>query len=433
MYERFTDRARKVMQLANQEAQRFNHEYIGTEHILLGLIQEGGGVAAHVLRKNLGIDLCKARNEIEKIVQAGTAMVAPGKRPQTPRAKKLIEYAIEEARMLDHNYVGTEHLLLGLLRETEGVAAQVMMNMGLKLDRAREEILNLLRPSAQSSERPEQGPTVGMVEAANKLVEELNKIDAARSAKISAAKLAVAADQLSAGQDARIKALERQLVTVRFLLGGMLGAGSGFVFGERFGLAVGLLTGCCVALFGRLVPALVAGGIAGGLIGSGQLGGDVGALAGAVVGATLASCIVEVGRERTSCGLRKGEAPPPAPSTPTVGVLTRDLEKFLQGMFAGPAWLKFREGRKSELTFADACRFWGITENMTADALDTCLERVRIELTGVEVRLGPNGAVLIDGRSVSAEDIGSLLHTHEFLQMRFSRHLKLLRSRGGKA
>jgi len=145
MYERFTDRARKVMQLANQEAQRFNHEYIGTEHILLGLVKEGSGVAANVL-KNLDIDLRKIRIEVEKIVQTGqgTEMVTMGKLPQTPRAKKVIEYSIEEARNLNHNYVGSEHLLLGLLREQEGVAAQVLMNLGLKLEDVREEVLNLL-------------------------------------------------------------------------------------------------------------------------------------------------------------------------------------------------------------------------------------------------------------------------------------------------
>src|SRR6202050_4603827 len=143
MYERFTDRARKVMQLANQEAQRFNHEYIGTEHVLLGLIKEGSGVAANVL-KNLDVDLRKIRLEVEKIVQSGPDMVTMGKLPQTPRAKKVIEYAMEEARNLNHNYVGTEHLLLGLLREQEGVAAQVLMNLGLKLEDVREEVLNLL-------------------------------------------------------------------------------------------------------------------------------------------------------------------------------------------------------------------------------------------------------------------------------------------------
>src|SRR5512140_93769 len=156
MYERFTDRARKVMQLANQEAQRFNHEYIGTEHILLGLVKEGSGVAANVL-KNLDVDLRKIRLEVEKIVQSGPDMVTMGKLPQTPRAKKVIEYSMEEARNLNHNYVGTEHILLGLLREQEGVAAQVLMNLGLKLEEVREEVLNLLghgMEGPEGSERP---------------------------------------------------------------------------------------------------------------------------------------------------------------------------------------------------------------------------------------------------------------------------------------
>ena len=145
MYERFTDRSRKVMQLANQEAQRFRHEYIGTEHILLGLVKEGSGVAANVL-KNLDIDLRKVRLEVEKIVMHGpdADQVVMGRLPHTPRTKKVVEYAIDEARTLNHNYVGTEHLLLGLLREQEGVAAQVLMNLGLKLQDVRQEVLNLL-------------------------------------------------------------------------------------------------------------------------------------------------------------------------------------------------------------------------------------------------------------------------------------------------
>jgi ATP-dependent Clp protease ATP-binding subunit ClpC len=143
MFERFTDRARKVMALANQEAQRFNHEYVGTEHVLLGLVKEGQGVAANVLH-NLQVDLKKIRLEVEKIVKSGPNMVTMGKLPQTPRAKKVIEFAIEEARNLGHNYVGTEHLLLGLLREHDGVAAQVLMNLGLKLDDVRAEVLNIL-------------------------------------------------------------------------------------------------------------------------------------------------------------------------------------------------------------------------------------------------------------------------------------------------
>ena len=116
MFDRFTDRARRVMGLARQEAQRFNHEYIGTEHILLGLIQEGSGVAANVLR-NLDIDLDKIRREVEKIVQSGPSMVTMGQLPFTPRAKKVLELSVEEASNLGHNYIGTEHLLLGLIRE----------------------------------------------------------------------------------------------------------------------------------------------------------------------------------------------------------------------------------------------------------------------------------------------------------------------------
>ncbi len=139
------------MALANQEAQRFNHEYIGTEHVLLGLVKEGSGVGANVL-KNLDVDLRKVRLEVEKLVKSGPDMVTMGKLPQTPRAKKVIEYAIEEARNLNHNYVGTEHLLLGLLREHEGVAAQVLMNLGLKLEEVREEVLNLLGAGVEPEE-----------------------------------------------------------------------------------------------------------------------------------------------------------------------------------------------------------------------------------------------------------------------------------------
>ena len=160
MYERFTDRARKVMQLANQEAQRFNHEYIGTEHILLGLVKEGSGVAANVL-KNLEVDLRKIRLEVEKLVQSGPEMVTMGKLPQTPRAKKVIEYSMEEARNLNHNYVGTEHILLGLLREQEGVAAQVLMNLTLKLEEVREEVLNLLGHGLEGGEGGERGGREG--------------------------------------------------------------------------------------------------------------------------------------------------------------------------------------------------------------------------------------------------------------------------------
>lgn len=165
MYERFTDRARKVMHLANEEAHRFNHEYIGTEHVLLGLIKEGSGVAAHVL-KGMEVDLRIVRLEVEKIVQPGPKVVATGKLPQTPRTRRVVELAVEEARRLGHNYVGTEHLLLGLLREDEGLAAQVLLNLGVKLAVVRDKVLALVSgslttaPPATSQERAELPTTM---------------------------------------------------------------------------------------------------------------------------------------------------------------------------------------------------------------------------------------------------------------------------------
>jgi ATP-dependent Clp protease ATP-binding subunit ClpC len=143
MLEKFTDRARKVMALANQEAQRFNNDVIDTEHILLGLVKEGYGVGATVL-KNFDVDIKRLRREVEKHVKKRPETVTMDKLPYTPLAKKVIEYAIEETRALNHNYVGTEHILLGLLRETEGLAAQVLLNMGLKLEDVRLEVLSLL-------------------------------------------------------------------------------------------------------------------------------------------------------------------------------------------------------------------------------------------------------------------------------------------------
>jgi ATP-dependent Clp protease ATP-binding subunit ClpC len=152
MFDKFTDRARKVMALAREEARRYNHEYIGTEHILLGLVKEGSGVAATVLQ-NLDIELKKIRMEVEKIVQTGPDLVSVGQLPFTPKVKKVLEYAMEEAKNLGHNYIGTEHLLLGLLREHEGVAAQVLLNLGVRLEDVREEVINLL--GAESSQQGE--------------------------------------------------------------------------------------------------------------------------------------------------------------------------------------------------------------------------------------------------------------------------------------
>jgi ATP-dependent Clp protease ATP-binding subunit ClpA len=154
VYERFTDRARKVMQLANQEAQRFNHEYVGTEHLLLGLVKEGSGVAANIL-KHLGIDLPRVHVEVENIIQSGPDRPRTGRLPNTPRAKQVIENSISEASDLHHNYVGTEHLLLGLLSDWESVAAQVLINLGLNLTDVRAEVLNLLgHPSPAAGSQP---------------------------------------------------------------------------------------------------------------------------------------------------------------------------------------------------------------------------------------------------------------------------------------
>jgi ATP-dependent Clp protease ATP-binding subunit ClpC len=171
MFDRFTDRARKVMGLARQEAQRFNHDYIGTEHVLLGLVQEGSGVAASVL-KNLDIDLRKIRAEVEKLVSNGTTMVSMGQLPFTPRAKKVLELSLEEASNLGHTYIGTEHLLLGLIRENEGIAAQVLRNLKVKLEDVRDEVLELLGadPSDPDTgdESSEIGPSSGSSSPAGK-------------------------------------------------------------------------------------------------------------------------------------------------------------------------------------------------------------------------------------------------------------------------
>ena len=163
MFNKFTERARKVILLAKQEAKRFNHDYIGTEHVLLGLLREGEGVAAAVLQ-SLGMNLNNIRLEVEKLVQVGPATVVSGDLPFTPKAKKVMELAMEEARTLGHNYIGTEHLLLGLIREGEGVASQVFMNMGLDLEKVREEVIKLLgstTPGVQfgSSNPAPSGPT----------------------------------------------------------------------------------------------------------------------------------------------------------------------------------------------------------------------------------------------------------------------------------
>src|SRR5690242_6675579 len=142
VFERFTDRARRVVVLAQEEARMLNHNYIGTEHILLGLIHEGEGVAAKAL-ESLGISLDAVRQQVEEII--GQGQQAPsGHIPFTPRAKKVLELSLREALQLGHNYIGTEHILLGLIREGDGVAAQVLVKLGADLNRVRQQVIQLL-------------------------------------------------------------------------------------------------------------------------------------------------------------------------------------------------------------------------------------------------------------------------------------------------
>lgn len=148
-FDKFTERARKVLTLAQEEAQRFNHNYIGTEHLLLGLVREGDGVAAKVLA-NLGVELSKVRSAVEFIIGRGDRMVL-GEIGLTPRAKKVIELAVDEARRLSHHYIGTEHLLLGLVREGEGIAAGVLDSLGVNLERVRSETIRVLSQSLPQS------------------------------------------------------------------------------------------------------------------------------------------------------------------------------------------------------------------------------------------------------------------------------------------
>lgn len=266
-YERFTDRARKAMQLANQEAQRFNHEYIGTEHILLGLVKEGSGVAAIVL-KNAGLDLPKLRRGVEKIVQYGPEMVTMGRLPQTPRAKQAIAYAVEQAKDLNHNYVDTEHLLLGLLREQEGVAAEVLINLGLKLEDVQFEVFYFLSHAA--------------------------KKDSENASSLR--------DAHPHTLDERLRSLEQQLWNVRIVLGALVGAIAGVLLLAGFGAVMGLLLGGLVAALGWRTLGILAGGSTGVLLGCTHLPNEGGGLAGILLGALVGFLITEMGGATGSRG-----------------------------------------------------------------------------------------------------------------------------------
>src|SRR5205807_1382998 len=166
LFERFTDRARRVVVLAQEEARLLNHNYIGTEHILLGLIHEGEGVAAKALEQ-LGISLEAVRTQVEEIIGQGGSSPS-GHIPFTPRAKKVLELSLREALQLGHNYIGTEHILLGLIREGEGVAAQVLVKLGADLSRVRQQVIQLLsgysgKEATSGAPSAESAPTGSLV------------------------------------------------------------------------------------------------------------------------------------------------------------------------------------------------------------------------------------------------------------------------------
>ncbi len=181
MHDKFTERVRKVIYLAREEAARLQHDYIGTEHLLLGVIREGEGIAATVLN-NLGLDLDRIRQEVENMVSASGGTMTIGEIPFTPRAKRVLELAVEEARSLGHNYVGTEHLLLGLIREGEGVAAKVLLELGVDRKRVREETLKLLGGTPSSSSSTERGEERAETPALNQFGRDLTAL--AREGKL---------------------------------------------------------------------------------------------------------------------------------------------------------------------------------------------------------------------------------------------------------
>jgi ATP-dependent Clp protease ATP-binding subunit ClpC len=157
MFDRFSERARKTMSFARQEAQRFHHDYIGTEHMLLGLLDEGTGVAVQALR-DLGAESDAVRAAVEKIVKTGSRPVPTGQIPFTPRGKRVLEFSLEEAQSLGHDHIGTEHLLLGLARAEKGVASMVLIrDMGLSVERIRTKVVELVPAIPNAARAPSAG------------------------------------------------------------------------------------------------------------------------------------------------------------------------------------------------------------------------------------------------------------------------------------
>jgi ATP-dependent Clp protease ATP-binding subunit ClpC len=213
MFERFTDRARRVVVLAQEEARLLNHDYVGTEHLLLGMVAEGQGVAATAL-ESLGISLEAVRAQVEEVI--GQGQQAPsGHIPFTPRAKKVLELSLREANQLGHNYIGTEHLLLGLVREGEGVAAQVLVKLGADLSRVRQQVIQLLSGYAGGKEGQEAGARtrlVRMTVPADLLVltEELAQVRRQKEAAIDAEDFDQATELRDAEKELLTRLAERE-------------------------------------------------------------------------------------------------------------------------------------------------------------------------------------------------------------------------------
>lgn len=175
MFDRFTDRARNVMNQARLEAQKFNHEYIGTEHLLLGIVDEGSGVAMNVLRRS-GVDPTDIRREIERLVQHGPPMVTLGQLPFTPRMKRVLALSVEESSGLGHNYIGTEHLLLAILNEGGSDAARILFEqLGCRIEDVRAEVLEFITPSDRSSVSGQMHQLEQLREEAKKFKREMDE------------------------------------------------------------------------------------------------------------------------------------------------------------------------------------------------------------------------------------------------------------------
>ena len=165
MFKRFTERARRVIILAREEAELYRHEYLGTEHILQGVIKDGGGIAVAIIQKT-GTDLTQLKKELDKNLPRRSSSLIVGDIPFTSRAKKILEFAVEEARSLNHNYIGTEHLLLGLLKEKEGVACRILNGFGVYFDDVKEKIVEMFKEPAAATGGGDKGKTLPWMSSA---------------------------------------------------------------------------------------------------------------------------------------------------------------------------------------------------------------------------------------------------------------------------